>query len=235
MKKNKSLVESFNNAIRGMISAVKTEKNMKIHLVTAFFILVLSLYYRLTKLEFLIICLTVGLVLVCELFNTAVELLVDLMVDIYHPKAKKVKDVTAAAVLVSAFVSLAVGYFVFIERFKSGIELGIKWLKESPVHLTAIALFITACVVVLLKLVTRKGTPLHGGMPSGHAALAIAITTAVAFLSGDAKVTLLCLAVSVLAIQGRFQAGIHSFLELFTGGLLGFLITALLFQLIRII
>ena len=63
---------------------------------------------------------TIALVIICELFNTAVEGIVDVIVDVYHPKAKIIKDVAAGAVLVSAFVSMLVGYFIFFDKLSLG-------------------------------------------------------------------------------------------------------------------
>ncbi len=78
--------------------------------------MLLGLYYRIEKTEFLILCITVALVIVCELLNTGIEALVDIIVDVYHPKAKIIKDVAAGAVLLSAVMSLVVGYVIFFNR-----------------------------------------------------------------------------------------------------------------------
>ena len=83
--KNKNLIESFNNAINGVIYAIKAERNMKIHISAAALILLLSLFYDLTRTELLLVCLTIVMVLICELFNTAMEVLVDTIIEIYHP------------------------------------------------------------------------------------------------------------------------------------------------------
>lgn len=116
--KNRNLIDSFGNAINGIIYTIKHERNMRIHIVALLGVFILSVFYRLTKTEFLIVCLTVGLVIVCELFNTAMEVLVDIIVDVYHPKAKIIKDVAAGAVLVAAIISLIVGYFIFFDKIK---------------------------------------------------------------------------------------------------------------------
>ena len=111
--KNRNFLGSFNNAMSGIIYGIRNERNIRIHIIAAIFVLVLSLFFDLTRLEILILCLTIGFVIACELFNTAIEVMVDLMVQIYHPKVKIIKDVSAGAVVVSAFVSLAVGYIIF--------------------------------------------------------------------------------------------------------------------------
>ena len=123
--KNKNLIESFNNAISGIIYAIKKERNMKVHITVAVLVMLMSLFYDLTRIEFLIICLTIAIVLICELFNTAVEIFVDTIIDVYHPKAKLVKDTAAGAVLVASFASLIVAYFIFFDRISTSLAIGI--------------------------------------------------------------------------------------------------------------
>jgi len=128
--KNKRIQDSFINAIDGVIRAIRTERNMKIHVVSAVCVLLLCLYYKITKTEFLIICLTITFVIVCELINTAVEALVDIIVDVYHPKAKKIKDVAAGAVFMSAMMSLVVGYVIFFDRIMADVRAFIDWIAQ---------------------------------------------------------------------------------------------------------
>lgn len=229
--KNKNLIESFNNAINGIIHTVKSERNMRFHIASAGMVLILSLFYELTRIEFLIICLTIGLVIICELFNTAIEALVDIITDIYHPKAKIIKDVAAGAVLVSAFVSLIVAYFIFFDRVSVGLEIGILRIRRSPMHITIIALLITIFAVLILKALFKKGTPFSGGMPSGHSAVAIAAVTAITLWTDNMNVAILSLIISLLVIQSRLEGKIHNIYEIIAGAFLGFLITLLLFQL----
>ncbi|WP_010244062.1 diacylglycerol kinase [Acetivibrio cellulolyticus] len=228
--KNRNLIDSFNNAINGIICAIKSERNMKIHICTAIVVFIMSIFFDLTKAEFLIVCISVAMVIVSELFNTAIEELVNMITTGYHPKVKIIKDVSAGAVLVSAFFAVIVGYFVFFEHVSTGLESGVERIRQYPMHITIIALIVTVSVVLVLKAVTGKGTPLRGGLPSGHAAIASAITTAVALWSINSKITLLCIVLSLLVIQSRLEAKIHNFIEVFIGAVIGFLITLLLFQ-----
>lgn len=229
--KNKNLIESFNNAIQGIIHTIKSERNMKIHISAAVLILLLSLFYDLTRTEFLIVCLTIALVFICELFNTAIEALVDTIIGIYHPKAKIVKDTAAGAVMVAAFLSLIVAYFIFYDRVSSTLAIGIVRIKQTPMHIAIIALVLTIIFVLVLKAFSKSGSPLSGGMPSGHAAIAFSATTAIALWTENVNVTILALLVTLLVIQSRLEAKIHSFLELLVGAVLGFSLTLLLFRL----
>lgn len=228
--KNKNLLDSFNNALNGITYTIKSERNMKFHVFTAITVLILSLFCNLSRIEFLVVCITIGIVIICELFNTAVEVIVDVIVDVYHPKAKIIKDVAAGAVLVSAFLAILVGYFVFFDKLSSGIEMGIQKIRQSQMYLTITALLITIILVLLMKAAFRKGTPFKGGMPSGHAAVAFSITTAISLWTDDAKIAILCLVISLLVVQSRFEAKIHSAFELSIGSAVGVLVTLLIFQ-----
>ncbi|HOJ81250.1 MAG TPA: diacylglycerol kinase [Clostridiales bacterium] len=228
--KNKSLIDSFNNAINGIFSAVKSERNMKIHIIAAALVLGLSLFYDLTRIEFIIVCMTIALVIICELFNTAIEVLIDTLIGIYHPRAKTVKDTAAGAVLVSALLSLVVAYFIFFDRVSTSLESGISRIKQAPMHLTVIALVLTMAAVLVLKLVFKRGTPFSGGMPSGHSAIAFSAATAVALYSNNAGITILFIIVALLVVQSRLEGKIHNILELMAGAVIGFLVTLLLFQ-----
>ena len=147
--KNKNLIESFKNAISGIIYAIRKERNMKIHVTAFFIVLLLSIHYRLAKEELLIICLTVSLVFICELLNTSVELVVDIITNHFHPKAKAAKDIAAGAVFVSSLVSLAVAYFVFFDRISQDIENVILIIKQSPVYIAVLSIAVTVSAVLI--------------------------------------------------------------------------------------
>ena len=130
--KNRNFLSSFKNSANGLIHVIKTERNMQFHVGAAFIIIALSFFYRLSGVEFAIICIAVGTVIASELFNTAVEALVDIIVDVYHPKAKIIKDIAAGAVTVSAFAAAAAGVFIFYGRVVGSIEGIIGWIRLIP-------------------------------------------------------------------------------------------------------
>ena len=228
--KNKNLVDSFNNAINGIVSTVKNERNMKIHISAAVMVLLLSLFYDLTRVEFLIVCMAIAIVFICELFNTAIEVIIDTLIGVYHPKAKIVKDTAAGAVFVSAILSILVAYFIFFDRVSTSLEIGLIRIKQAPMHITVIAVILTMLTVLMLKAFFKKGTPFSGGMPSGHAAVAFSATTAVALWTDNIHVTILFLIISLLVVQSRLEGKIHTVIELIAGAVIGFSVTLLLFQ-----
>lgn len=119
--KNKHFWDNFINAASGILTAVKNERHMKLHVFAAFIVISLSIYYRISRLELIAIILTISAVIAAEMINTAVEAVVDLATQDYNDKAKLAKDVAAGAVLVSALFSVAIGYFVFFDRIKADI------------------------------------------------------------------------------------------------------------------
>lgn len=112
--KNKGIDKSFKNAFSGFCQAVTNERNMKIHMCAAITVIILGILFRLDTLRWMAVVIVIGLVFICELINTAIELLTDMVTTEYSAQAKKVKDISAAAVLVSAFISVIIGIIVFI-------------------------------------------------------------------------------------------------------------------------
>jgi len=227
--KNRNFLDSFNNAINGVIYAVRTQKNMKVHCVAAIGILIISLFYDLPRSELLILFLTITLVIFAEMINTSIET----VVEEYHPRAKIVKDVAAGAVLVTTFNALIVGYLIFFDKLEPTATSIMNKLNNSPMHIVFIGLLVTLITIVILKAYFRTGTPLQGGMPSGHSALAFSILTAVWLLTKDIKIFTMALILSLMVVQSRIEAKIHSFIEVVIGALVGILIMLLLFQLLN--
>src|SRR4051812_16292758 len=103
------LLKSFRYAIEGLKYAVVTQRNMRIHFITALVVLLLSLCLSLSKLEVLLLFVSITLVLFAELINTSIEAVVDMVTEEYHPLAKIAKDVAAGAVFLTAGLAFFVG------------------------------------------------------------------------------------------------------------------------------
>ena len=117
--KNKKIINSFKYAFRGIFSAFKTERNMKIH-VSVMLIVILSGFLLKLKLWEWLICIGwFAIVIGGELFNTAIELVVDLASPGINEKAKKAKDIAAGGVLVFAIGSAIVGLLIFVSKIIS--------------------------------------------------------------------------------------------------------------------
>jgi diacylglycerol kinase (ATP) len=108
-------------------------------------------------------------------------------------------------------------------------------VRRGPAEITLVALVLVVLLVIATKAWTGRGTPLRGGLPSGHAALAFAGWIAVTYIVGDQHrfvVSSLTLIMALLVAQTRVESGIHSLLEVAYGGVLGALTTLVVFQLI---
>lgn len=226
----KGLLDSFNYAISGFIYAVRTQRNMKIHMVAAIVVILFSLFTNITKVELLILFVSMTLVMATELLNTAIESTIDATTNHYHPLAKIAKNTAAAAVLLTAVNALAVGYFIFWEEITTFTYRGVQLVKHSSPYLVIVILVIVALSVILTKAVVGEGTPLKGGMPSGHAAVAFSLATVISYLSDSTIAITLSFIMALIVAQSRVDSKVHSIKEVFVGGLLGFLITILLFR-----
>ena len=107
--RSRNILESFRFAFSGLWYAWRTQRNTRVHLAIAAVVVVLGLCLNLSYVQWAVLTLTIGFVLVSEMLNTVAETLVDLVSPGYHPLAKVVKDVTAGAVLLTAIISVVVG------------------------------------------------------------------------------------------------------------------------------
>ena len=233
-RSSQSLFQSFNVAAGGIIHAVRTQRNLSIHFAIAIAVLVAAIGFGATKLELAVLLLAITFVLIAELVNTAVEAAVDVASTSFDPMAKLAKDIGAGAVLIAAINAIAVGYLVFSGQVAEESSRLLDKLSEAPAELTLIALVLTIALVITLKAFSGRGSPLRGGWPSGHAAVAFAAGMAVTLVLGDTEhrflVSSLTLIMALLVAQTRIEAGVHSTLEVASGGLLGALVTLVIFQ-----
>lgn len=111
------LIKSFGYALSGIAYTIKTQMNFRIHLVAILMVVLAGWYFHLSANEWLWIIFTIGLVLVTELLNTAIEILVDLVSPDFNIQAGRVKDVAAGAVVIAAIISVVIGSIIFIPKF----------------------------------------------------------------------------------------------------------------------
>ncbi len=116
MKNKKSLIYSFYYAGQGIISALKEERNLKIHISIMICVILAGIYFQLNMQEWITCIILFALVISLELVNTAIETTVDIAMPEKDEKAKIAKDVSAGAVLVSAIASAIIGLLIFIPK-----------------------------------------------------------------------------------------------------------------------
>ncbi len=228
-----NLLQSFNAAIEGFIYVVKTQRNMRLHFLIAILVLLLGIYLNLEKLEVILLLITICFVLLTEMLNTAIEMHTDLISDSYNPMIRIIKDIAAGCVLVASVNAFVVGYLLFFSRpWKIHIETGIDKIRSSPWHITLIILIVVLFLVILGKVLFHRGTPLRGGMPSGHAALAFSVWTIISFLTTNHTVVILAFVLAILVARSRLSGRIHTFWEVLAGGILGILVPVMIFQIL---
>lgn len=116
MKNKKRLINSFKYAFEGIVTAFKTEKNMKIHLILMILVIIFGIILKISQIEWVICIILFGFVISLELINTAIENTVDLITAEKNPRAKIAKDVSAGAVLIAAITSAIIGLIIFIPK-----------------------------------------------------------------------------------------------------------------------
>jgi diacylglycerol kinase (ATP) len=230
-----SLLQSFNFAFEGIIHVLRTQRNMRIHFALAVAVLIAALAVGVRRLELVALLTAISFVLIAEMLNTALEAGIDVSTTSFDPLAKLAKDIAAGAVLIATVNAVAVGYLVFVDRIRDPSSRTVDRLRDAPTEITLIALVLSVIIVIALKAYTGRGRPLRGGLPSGHAAVAFAGWMAATYILGDSThwflISSLTFVMALLVAQTRVEAGIHSFLEVVSGGVLGALVTLVLFQL----
>jgi diacylglycerol kinase (ATP) len=229
-----SIVESFNYAVEGVIHVLRTHRNMRIHFAAAVAVLVLALVLGVDRIELVVLLISVAFVLVAEMVNSAIEAAIDVATSSFDPLAKLAKDIAAGAVLIASVNAIAVGYLVFSGQVSESTSKFLDRLRDAPAKLTIIALILVVLLVIATKALTGRGTPLRGGLPSGHAAVAFAAWMAVTQMLGPTEhrflVSTIMFGVAVLVAHTRIESGVHSALEVLYGSLLGAAVTLAVFQ-----
>ena len=228
-----TVFDSFNYAAEGIIHVLRTQRNMRIHFAVAFFVLIAALIVNVTKLELIALLISITFVLIAEMLNTGVEHAIDIATTSFDPMAKLAKDIAAGAVLIASVNALAVGYLVFAGKVADRSAHLLDRLRQAPFELTLVALMLTVIVVIATKAYTGRGTPLRGGLPSGHAALAFAGWMAITYIAGSKDrfvISSVALVLAFLVAQTRVESGVHSALEVTYGALVGALATLVVFQ-----
>ncbi len=108
--------DSFKLAIKGIVYLFLYHRNMRIIFLSGLGAFLLGLYFKLRGLELAALCITITLVFMAEIFNTAIEMMMDVFTDKYHILVKLIKDIAAAVVLLTSLNAVAVGYILFVRK-----------------------------------------------------------------------------------------------------------------------
>ncbi|NMB45197.1 MAG: phosphatase PAP2 family protein [Firmicutes bacterium] len=227
----RTLLESFNYALAGWFYAIRTQRNMRIHCLTAVLVFLLGYVLHLSSVELAVLILTAGLVIMAEMLNTAIEVVVDLITQEYHPLAKIAKNVAAGSVLVTALAAMAIGFLLFFDKIADRLEEVPTIGTNSSCLLILVPIGVIVASVVVFKL-SAGYHHVQGGMPSGHVAVAFGLATSAHLLGASGPITLVAFILASLVAQSRLEARIHRWPEVAAGGLIGIAATILLFELL---
>lgn len=233
---NKNFIQACNNAMNGIVYCATSQTNIRKELIIGTIVMILSLFYDLSTAEFLCLTFAVFFVIFAEFVNTAIETLVDLYVDVYHPKAKIAKDVGAGAVVLSAVNAVIVAYFLFFkETDLSKISNSIfSQMVASPTHLAFVAVILTIIAIIVVKSIAEdkkiKGGVKQSFIPSGQSAFAFAILTAIGINSDNPIVFCMALILAML-IAGNRMNDKRSLGEVIFGAFMGMLIVLMVYGL----
>lgn len=112
----KKLINSFKYAICGIVTAMKRERNLKIHIIIMLLVIISGFIFNISTIEWIICIILFGLVISAEMFNTAIEITVNIAMPEKNEKAKNAKDISAGAVLITAIVSAIIGLIIFVPK-----------------------------------------------------------------------------------------------------------------------
>ena len=232
---NKNIFQSFTCAFAGLTHVLWTQKHVRTQLLMVALVFILSYYLRLNTLDFLFVLSAVTFVLIAELFNTAVEVVVNMVTKEYHPLAKIAKDVAAAAVLVSSCYAIIVGGAIFfkshlLQNLFTNSNLVIEVAKKpSPLVVILLCFAVLSIFVMLGKSRKSHGSILQGGAVSGHTAVAFMLATTIALQSAfDFGTTVIAFLLALLVAQSRVEGKIHSLAEVLWGALFAILLMVII-------
>jgi len=232
--KKRDTMKSFRVAFNGLVYTFRTQRHMRIHLYVVVIVILLGMFLNLGLREMLVLLFTISLVIVAEMFNSAIEATVDLVSPNYHPLAKFAKDIGAGAVLITSILAIVVGSLIMLgdnrwEQIKidmTGESLGIP--IPLKIILGCLLLFI---MIIVGKGLGKRGQVLKGGLVSGHAAFGFFFAMSVIFITDNGLASGIAILLAAIIAQSRLEAKIHSLFEVCLGAGVGVVLGLILFGL----
>lgn len=233
---NHNFIDSCNNAVNGIVYCSSTQTNIRKQLIIGGLVMILSLFYDFSTAEFLSLTFAVFFVIFAEMINTAIETVVDLYTDMYHPKAKIAKDIGAGAVLLASINSIIVAYFLILREtdLTKMNESVLSGMISSPMNLALVGILLVTIWIIGSKSIAKHKEITSGVKPrfnpSGQSAISFAILTAIWLNTHNIFVLCLALVLSILVVGNRMYDK-RSFGEVLFGAFMGTLIVLMVFGL----
>lgn len=224
-------LSGFKYAQEGVLHCFRTQTHMRFHFYILVAVLLSGLLLDLPARDMLVLVFAITLVIVTEMFNTAIEAIVNMVTEQYSPAAKLAKDVAAGAVLVAAMNAVIAGTLIFfggqsMESIQKGFQ---KEVTPDVSQVIVIGIVVLALIVIISKIVSRTGSPWHGGIISGHSAIGFLLAMVVFFTAHNPVAAFLAILLAVLVAQSRVEAGVHTVQEVILGAVLAILLTSLVY------
>ncbi len=233
--KNKKFTDAFKHATSGFLFATQSERNIRVQFALIIIALILGILFKLTKTEIVLAVLAMFFVVFAEMVNTAIEAVVDLHTDKYHPKAKIAKDVAAGAVILSVLNAVVIGYFVFFEKIANfGLKYLVGWSTANPAIYFTILVLATLMFILIFKVFSKKLTS-NKFIPSGQAMIATSIFMAIWSQTKNTIVIASALIFVMLVSINRIGTDRRTVWEVVTGATLGIIIATVVYTIIKII
>lgn len=230
----KDFLEPFKVATNGLVYTFRTQRHMRFHLYVVLVVMMLGVFFNLRLRELLVLLFTISLVLVAEMFNSAIEATVDLVEPRFNPLAKFAKDISAGAVMITTIIALVVGGLMILGENRWE-EIKLNLAAESlgiPVWPRIVVGFLVLFIVVVIgKGLGSRGQVFKGGLVSGHSAIGFFLASSILFISDNVTVAGLAILLAAIVAQSRWEAKIHSLFELSLGAVLGVILGFVLFGL----
>jgi diacylglycerol kinase (ATP) len=230
--RRKHAMSGFRYAQEGVLHCFRTQPHMRFHFYTLVAVLLSGLLLNLDNRDMLVLVFAITLVIVAEMFNTAIEAVVDMITENYNPVAKLAKDVAAGAVLLAAMNAIIAGVLIFFGQDKIA-AIRAHMQEQGDINVTrvvVVSIVLLTLIVIISKLLSNTGSPWHGGIISGHSAIGFLLAMTIFFISqNNPAVTFMAVLLAVLVAQSRVEAGVHSLREVVLGAVLAIFLTSLVY------
>lgn len=229
--RRKNALSGFKHAQEGVLHCFRTQAHMRYHFYTLVAVLLSGLLLNLDNRDMLVLVFAITLVIVAEMFNTAIEAVVDMITENYDPRAKLAKDIAAGAVLITSLCAVIAGVLIFFGQDQlTHIHKQLGSSSDTNITRVVVMSIVTLTLIVIIsKLISGTGSPWHGGIISGHSAIGFLLAMTIFFTAHNTIVAFLAILLAILVAQSRVEAGVHSLREVALGAVLAILLTSLVY------
>jgi diacylglycerol kinase (ATP) len=230
----RDLLHSARYAVEGLVHVLRKDWHMRVLLLVGALLLLASAVVRVTRVELVLLCLAITLVVLAEVVNSAIETVVDLVSPEYHPLAKIAKDVGGAGVLVAIIMGVVIVLGIFVNAEALEALRGVGRPRPHPLHVLLVGVVTVVVAVIIAKLWAGRGRLTRGGAVSAHSAVAFFCFVSIWFLTQGAGgrgviERFLAFVLAALVAQSRVDAGIHTVREVLIGAVVALVVGFVLY------